>query len=235
MLVVALLLTLGPFVSAEDKDHSTDPHYTKAGFFDVHYCHWSDQPNFFLILFGTNRYSEIKEIVIFTPDNKPLVKMDLNRYRLLERKNKPPRRVFVKNVPSGENAQTGWYTAKIALKDGSTYEAKDFVYIISMDLAKNISPADKSENIAVPKRFSWDPIPGAMYYKVFIKDMWGDGKQIFDSGLLSKPYVDLPKDLLKKGGWYEWSIHARDVNEHVLLGDFNHGSHRVGLQFTTAE
>jgi len=119
------------------------------------------------------------------------------------------------------------------MKDGTIYKAKDFVYIISMGLAKNVVPADGSKNIAVPKRLSWDPVPGAKYYKVFVWDLWGDGAPIFDSGLLQEPHVALPMGLIKWNGWYQWSVHARDVNEHVLLGDFNHGSNRVGLQFMT--
>lgn len=235
-LLVPVLLAAGQSMAqAVTKDHSTDAHYIKVGFFDVHYCHWSDRQNFFLVLFSTERFAEVSRIETFFPDGKPMGDLDLNRYRVLERKGKPEKRVFMTNIPAGDDVPTGWYSVKVTMKDGSVHHAKDFVYIISMGLAKNPVPRDKSENVAVPKRLSWDPVPGASYYKVFVTDMWDDGKLIFDSGLLDKPYVDLPDGLLKKGGWYQWSIHARDVNEHVLLGDFNHGSNLVGLQFTVSE
>lgn len=235
LVATALLGITHSFVQADTKDHSTDPHYTKVGFFDVHYCEWNVRPDFFLVLFGTNQFMDIKSIEVFRPDGSVLGKMDLNRYRLVERKGKPIRRVFIMDAPAGDNAQTGWYTTTVTMKDGSVHQGKDFVYIMKMGLARNISPPHKSENIAVPKRLSWDPVPGAKYYKVFIRDLWEDGKLIFDSGLLSKPYLELPAGLLGKGGWYEWDIHARDVNEHVLLGDFNHGSNVIGLQFTTGD
>ena len=30
--------------------------------------------------------------------------------------------------------------------------------------------------------------------------------------------------MAKRGGMYSWIVHSRDVNEDLLLGDFNHGS-----------
>ena len=235
--VIAVLCLGTPQVIAQTKtvDRSTDPHYIKPGFFDVHYCHWSDRPDFFLVLFSTTKFSDVERIETFYPDGSSLGALDLDLYRVLERAGKPVKRVFMKNFPAGKDAPTGWYTAKVTMKDGTVHEARDFVYIISMDLAKNVSPPDKSENIAVPNRLSWDPVPGASYYRVFVWDMWDDRKQILDSHLITKPWFDVPTGLLKKGGWYQWSIHARDVNEHVLLGDFNHGSNLVGLQFTTGD
>jgi len=214
---------------------SADPHYTDVGMFDVHYCNWSDRPKFFKVFFSTERFAEIAMVETYFPDGTLLGRLDLDKYRILDRKGKPAKRVFITDFVAGAHATNGWYTAKIKTIAGATYQAKDFVYLMTMGLAENVSPRNKSENIAVPKRLSWDPIPGAKFYKVFIWDLWGDGRVILDSGLLPKPYVDLPPGLIKKGGWYRWSIHARDVNEHVLLGDFNHGSNLVGLEFTTAD
>ncbi len=233
---IAALFLNAQFIYAESKpDQSTDPHYIEPGFFDVHYCHWSDRPNFSLVLFSTAKFSDVDRIETFFPDGKALANLDLEKYMVIKRKDKPNKRVFMVRIPAEDDAPNGWYTAKVTMKDGSVFQAKDFVYVLSMGLAQNVSPPDNAENIAVPKRLSWDPVPGAMHYRVFIKDMWSDGKQIFASRVLSKPYVDLPEGVLKKGGWYQWGIHARDVNEHVLLGDFNHGSNLVGLQFSTAE
>ena len=58
---------------------------------------------------------------------------------------------------------------------------------------------------------------------MFIRDLWKE-KDIYTSELLDKPELLLPKGLLKAGGYYAWRVHARDVNEHALLGDFNNGS-----------
>ena len=63
-----------------------------------------------------------------------------------------------------------------------------------------------------------------VYYQVFLRDLWNDGKMIFSSKLLDEPRVQLPPDLLEAGGYYSWIVHARDLNEHYMLGDFNHGS-----------
>ncbi len=52
--------------------------------------------------------------------------------------------------------------------------------------------------------------------------------------MLTQPRLVLPRGLLKPGGIYAWRVHARDVNENILLGDFNHGSLSAEIQFTTA-
>jgi hypothetical protein len=88
-----------------------------------------------------------------------------------------------------------------------------------------------ADDIPVPKQLKWDAIPGAKHYQVFIKDQW-EGKLIHSSSLLFKPVFDVPKGLLKPGGYYSWRVYARDVNENVILGDFNHGSLTDSMEFT---
>ena len=45
-----------------------DPHYTPAGFFDIHICNWPENPRFLMALFSTARFDEIAKVAIFTPD-----------------------------------------------------------------------------------------------------------------------------------------------------------------------
>jgi hypothetical protein len=85
-------------------------------------------------------------------------------------------------------------------------------------------PAHEVELQEIPTQLSWDPAPGAGYYQVFIRDLWNEDRLIFSSKLLAEPLVQLPAGLLEKGGYYSWIVHARDLNEHFMLGDFNHGS-----------
>ncbi|MDH4190905.1 MAG: hypothetical protein OEW21_11950 [Betaproteobacteria bacterium] len=40
--------------------------------------------------------------------------------------------------------------------------------------------------------------------------------------------------MLQKDGYCAWRVHARDVNEHVLFGDFNHGSLGPQMKFSVA-
>jgi len=47
--------------------------------------------------------------------------------------------------------------------------------------------------------------------------------------------MTLPKDLIESGGLYSWRIHARDINEDIKLGDFNHGSLSPKLTFSVSE
>lgn len=120
------------------------------------------------------------------------------------------------------------------MKDGRTFRGEDFVVMREMNRASNLKPKPGADEVPMPKQLSWDAIPGAKHYLVFIKDMW-EGKLIHSSKLLSKPFLDIPKDLLKPGGYYSWQIHARDVNENVILGDFNHGSLTAPMEFTIAD
>ena len=47
-----------------------------------------------------------------------------------------------------------------------------------------------------------------------------------------KTCENLPAGLLEKGGYYSWIVHARDLNEHFMLGDFNHGSLSATVNFS---
>ena len=109
------------------------------------------------------------------------------------------------------------------MKDGTQYEALDYVILHQLAIADQLNPAPGAEAIPLPDKLSWGKVPGAKHYQVFIRDLWKE-KDIYTSELLDKPELLLPKGLLKAGGYYAWRVHARDVNEHALLGDFNNGS-----------
>lgn len=237
-LLLTICLIAGWPTLAADKETLTtasDPHYTEAGFFDVHVCNWPNRPLFFMTLFSTPRYAELQKVEVFQPDGQPLGEISLKHYRLLKRKNKPDKRVFMVQIDVPEGAKEGWYTAYATLSDGTKYQAHDYVVIETMQLASGLNPAPDAENVPVPKVLSWDPVPGASYYQVFIRDMWDDGKTILTSKLLSEPRIELPKGLLGPGGEYRWRVNARDTNENVILGDFNHGSLTGEFSFSTAD
>ncbi len=201
-----------------------DSHYTSAGFFDVHVCYWSDRPLFFMALFSTTRFNELQEVQVIEPDGRVLGKLDLSRYRVLRRVEGPAKHVFFAHMPVTGAVQNGWYLGRITLKDGSRFIAKDYVIGGAMPLVVDVAPADGAKLPDVPAELSWNPVPGARYYQVFIKDVWGDGQMIHTSKILTEPRLPLPPGLLQREGEYAWRVHARDTNGHILLGDFNHGS-----------
>lgn len=203
---------------------SGNPHYNKIGFFDVHICNWPNQPLFLKTLFSTTHFDEIKKIQVFDNNKQFIGQLDLTKYRLVELK-KPRRekRVFIKDFAIPKTSGNGWYSTKVFLKDGQILTAKDYVIIYKMDIARGIRPAPGSSLNKIPKTLSWNPVPGAKYYQIFIHDLW-TSHNLYSSDLLTTPSLKLPKNLLKPGGAYCWLIHARDTNEDVLLGDFNHGS-----------
>jgi hypothetical protein len=96
-------------------------------------------------------------------------------------------------------------------------------------------PANNEEVARIPAKLSWDPVPGANFYQVFIRDLWDDSKLIHTSKLLTRPELELPPGLLQHGGYYSWIIHARDTNSHILLGDFNHGSLNKPVSFSVQQ
>ncbi len=212
-----------------------DPHYSDAGFFDIHVCNWPNRPLFYKPLFSTTRFDDIKEIEVLYPDGRLLIKMDLTRYRLVEKPGKPLKKVFLgaENVPA--KAPSDWYSARITMKDGKKYSARDFVSIETMPIAANLNPPANAENISLPRELTWSAVAGAKYYQVFIKDLWDDERVIHTSGFLDQPRLQLPSGLIQPGGWYSWRVHARDVNEDKRLGDFNHGSLGAEQKFSVAQ
>ncbi len=213
--------------------HSNDPHYTEAGFFDIHVCNWPDRELFFMPLFSTIHYREITDIKIQRPDGKMLTSLNLKRFKLLKQKNKPEKHVFMRQMDVPEDAVDGWYSATISLANGTQVIAKDYVIISRLPRASDMNPPDGAEQIPIPKKLTWSGTEKG-YYQVFIRDVWNDSKLIYTSKLLNKPELEIPSDLLQPDGLYSWQIHARDVNEDVLLGDFNKGSLSLIAIFSTS-
>ncbi len=207
-----------------------DSHYTKVGFFDMHVCNWPDKDLFLMALFSTYHYNKITKIEVYTPENVKLGDIDTAKYRIILQNGKPEKRVFITQLTIPTTARDGWYRSVISMNDGSKYEAKDYVTLKNMDAPKGMNPKADAILKEVPEKLTWKAVPGAKNYQVFIKDAW-EQRTIHSSKILNKPELLLPDGLLKKGGIYNWLIHARDVNEDVLLGDFNHGSLNSPIEF----
>lgn len=212
-----------------------DPHYTKVGFFDLHVCNWPNRPLMFLMLFSTYDYQSIAKVEVFYPDGRVLGQLDTKQFRVVRKKAKPEKRVFMKFMDVPEGSEDGWYKAQVTMKDGKKYLSRDLVAITSMELPSQFDPPHQAEDIIMPKQLSWQPVPGAKAYQVFLKDIWDGEKDVMPSKIVTQAHFVLPPDLLKPGGYYKWRVQARDVNENTLLGDFNHGSLTAWSEFTVAE
>jgi len=224
------------FVSARDSQSATsnDPHYSSAGFFDIHVCNWPGRPLFFMTLFSTYRFNDISNIQVFSPDDIMIGELDLSKFRIITDKNKKEKRVFINQFEIPVNAKNGWYYTKVNFKNNKPIISKDYVIIDNLEITSISTPNLNKELDSIPKSFTWKKVPGAQYYQVFIRDNW-DSKLIHKTKLVKKPELQLPDNLLKKGGIYSIQIHARDTNEHQLLGDFNHGSLTKQIEFSIAE
>lgn len=236
VLLLGWVLLVSPLAAAREliPPDPDDSHQTGAGYWDIHVCNWPDRPPFYLTAFFTERYDELESVEVFLPDGRPLGQLDLNKYLVSQRKDKPPLRILVTHLPLHPQRPEGWYSAHITLKDGSRYLARDYQLMHLMQRAAQQIPAHGAE-VPVPKTLRWDPVPGAQRYRVWIRDMWQDGKQIFVSDFLPEPQLELPEDLLQAEGWYAWRIHTRDTHNHVLLGKFNHGSLTDWIEFSTTD
>lgn len=236
-LAVAVISVLGALYAMTVWSGPTpnrDPHYARTGFFDIHVCNWPDRSSFLMVLYSTPRFAEIERIEVFRPDGRALTTLDLQRYRVIQKKGKPEKRVFMMQLAVPPDATDGWYVARVTLRGGRQETARDFVVLFDMPRPGGMFPGPDATDIAIPAALTWNPVSGASHYKVFIRDVWDDGRLIYESGMLTKPLLALPKGLIKPGGVYAWRVHARDVNENILLGDFNHGSLSQEIQFTTA-
>lgn len=212
---------------------SNDTHYTEVGFFDIHVCNWPERELFFMPLFSTSHYREITDITVQYPDGTTMTSLDLKRYKTFKSKGKPKKHVFITQFDVPGSAVDGWYSATVKLADGTQVTAKDYVIISELSRASNMNPPDGAEEITIPKKLTWSGDENS-FYQVFIRDVWDDSKLIYKSKLLSKPELVLPDDLLQPDGLYSWQIHARDVNEDILLGDFNKGSMSSIATFSTS-
>ncbi|MFV2005358.1 MAG: hypothetical protein ACC650_09125 [Gammaproteobacteria bacterium] len=231
-ILIFLLASANAF--AEDSPElSADPHYNVLGFFDVHLCNWPERPNFFKVLFSSEQYARIDSMAVYTPDDRLLVKLDKSKFINLKREGKADKHVFISDIDAPENVITGWYRIDINTSDGTHYQAKDYVIMSRLEIVSDMQPSGDDAQ-ALPVTLRWEPVPGAQYYKVFVRDEW-DRKLIFKSDLLTAEEITLPDGKLEPGGYYSWSVHARDTNEHILLGDFHMGSMSKKVFFSVAE
>lgn len=212
---------------------NSSAHYNEIGFFDIHVCNWPDQQLFLLTLFSTYEYKNVKTIEILDDRKRKFAELNLNKFRVIETE-KGKKLAFLNHLKIPAGAGDGWYHATVTMKDGQTYQARDYVILDTLPQANGFQPGDDAD-ITLPGKFRWNAVQGAKYYQVFIRDFWDDEKIIFSSELLKEPALEIPEGILEPGGSYGWRVHARDTNEHVLLGDFNHGSLSREIRFSTAE
>jgi hypothetical protein len=219
-------------VAVSSPDHKSDPHYLAVGFFDLHVCNWPERRPFFLAVFSSYQYDRVRRVTVNAPDGKVVGEIDLTKFRIVDKKGKPRKKVFLTEMALPEPAADGWYRAVIEMDDGSRHVARDLVEIAIMERAQQRVPPHKSANIDLPREFRWAPVPGARFYRVFIRDLWDDERVIHSSKVLTESRYPVPPNLLKAGGYYSWKVHARDVNEDTERGDFNHGSLTDYIEFS---
>lgn len=230
--ILQFYMNQGHAVESAEIHH--DPHYSDVGFFDIHVCNWPKRPHFFKVLFSSAQYDSIESMTVYTPAKQSLITLDKNRFRTLKRKDKPDKRVYMLDIDVPEHASTGWYTIDVKTKDGQSFQASDYVIMSKLERATGMTPTDDDTVSQLPLTLKWNAIPGANFYQVFIRDEW-TSKLVYSSKLLSSSEAVVPEDKLEAGGYYSWSIHARDTNEHILLGDFQMGSLSEKAFFTVKD
>ena len=234
-IVFAVLACLGLFHQAladQQDPHYQDPHYIEVGFFDIHVCNWPDRPPFIMALFSTTQFDNVDRVSIYTPSGGLLGDLNLARFRAFKTKEGKDKRAFITHFSMPDKTTDGWYKAVITLKDGRRFEAKDYVIHALMPLPTGMQPAADAKDVPLPGELHWDPVPGASYYQAYVYDKWND-KLVFKTPVIRDTFFKLPPGFLQPGGLYGWTLNARDVNEHVLLGDFNDGTVSPELLFTT--
>lgn len=219
------------FCSAAYAGAEGDPHYTPAGFFDTHVCNWPDKPRFLMALFSAAHYDEVDRVAVYSPDGIHMGDLDTRAFRTFKAPSGEAKRVFISHMDLPANTVDGWYRAEITLKDGRRYESRDYVVHHFMPQPSGMQPAPGAEDVPATAELSWDPIPGARYYEVFLHDDW-ETTPVAASGLITQTRFKPAAGALRPGGDYMWRIHARDSDGNVLLGDFNHGALSPELRFS---
>lgn len=222
-------------VTAASTPDPEDRHYNEVGFFDMHVCNWPNRSVFLMPLLSTAHYDDIEKVAVLYPDGKQLADFNLARFRILESEDAPEKHVFINQIGMPDDAVEGWYSAHITLKNGDVVTASDYVVLSKLERAGGQTPGHEQTVSSPPQKLTWEPVPGAGYYQVFIRDQWEDNKLIYTSRLLSEPELSLPPGLIEDGGYYSWLIHARDINEDIILGDFNSGSLSNPVTFSVTQ
>jgi len=211
-----------------------DPHRNAMGFFDVHLCNWPQRPQFLKVLFSTTHFAEIASMEVYSPDGRKITDLSADRYKLVLKRGKPEKRVFMMDIDVPAGSADGWYYIVVKGRDGKEYRARDFLILNRLARPGGMVPHDGAEDVPVQTDLRWDPVPGAAYYKVFVRDEFED-VQVVESGLLREARYVFKPGTLKPGGYYSWKVHARDVDGNVMLGDFNSGSIGPRLTFSVAD
>ena len=232
--VLALSMFAHNSVAEESVVLTEDPHYNEMGFFDIHLCNWPERPNYFKMLFSSEKYEQIETMSVYTPDNQLLVTLDKTKFRTLNRKNKHDKRVYLLDIDVPDLATSGWYRIDVKNMDGNIYHARDYVIMTRLGIVSEMQPSGDDKKFNLPIRLKWKPVPGAKFYQVFVRDRWTE-KMVYESKILDTPEIKIPDGKLEQGGDYSWTVHARDTNEHILLGDFHMGSMSEKALFTVAE
>ncbi len=200
----------------------------------MHVCNWPERQPFLKILFSTEKFNDVAAMDVYTPAGEFLVSLNKNRFKKIVGSNKQEKRVFILDIDVPDGMPGGWYTLRVKTVDGKQYSAKDFVPLIQLGRVTGMQPSSDKSSVSLPLRLSWDKVEGAGFYKVFIRDTW-TGESVLKTALVSDNWINVPPGILSPGGDYSWSVHARDTNEHILLGDFHMGSLSKKASFQVAE
>ena len=236
----ALLIFLATLVSTSSfaAQETTDKHKDSLGFFDIHYCNWPDRKPFLMLVYATHRHDDIESIEVYDPARNSLGKMNLNKFRyipatVVKNKSIEDKKVFINQIPIPRNTIKGEFTATVVTNNKQIHHYADWMFLDKkVGSAKIDFPTNKASNISKTPILKWQAPENGQYYQVFIKDNW-TGKSIYSSKTLNKTEFKVPDKLLKNDGWYAWKVHAKDMDETILYGDFNAGSLSEYHSFTT--
>lgn len=218
----SLLAACAAIAAKDSPDRFIDPHYTRAGYFDMHVCHWPDRPLFFTALFSTTRSDDLGSIDVFRADGKRLGALDLS-YSEPVLGADGTARAFKAHFEVERDAPNGWYYAQVTLKDGRKFTARDYVSVQAMpwvELKTQLHNGELASNDVI----SWTQLPQPAFYRVVVIDLIQNKKMIYKSDLLTESHFRLPPGIVKSDGLYMLRVHARNRTREAKWGDFNHGS-----------
>jgi len=234
VLILSSLFMINALYADEAAVLNKDPHYNSLGFFDIHICNWPQRTNYFKVLFNTDKYQYIDSMSVYTPEDKLLVTLDKTQFKTLKRKYRPDKRIYLVDIDVPEFATTGWYKIDVKTKNGKSFQAKDYVVMSRLERVTEMTPSGVDAEVSLPVTLQWKTVPGAYYFQVCVRDAWSD-ELLYSSNVIETNAIRIPENILDAGGYYYWSVSARDVNGHILLGDFHMGSMSEKAYFNVAD
>jgi len=123
LFILTLMIAAGSGY-AENAEHPGDSHYNDVGFFDIHLCNWPDRAPFYLAVFSTRQFNDLKSVDLLNARGEQFASLDLSKYKVSHTNDKAEKRIYMSQIQRTANYVDGWFSAKISIAEQDAHTEK---------------------------------------------------------------------------------------------------------------